>query len=62
MRGTNQSAIDVDRSAEAQPTTRDPINPEMDEHLIRRRFDPLNWDKARFVAMFNYSRVMQYRG
>ena len=37
IQGENQRAVDVDPHAEAQPTTRDPINPERDELLVRRR-------------------------
>ena len=60
IRGASQSAADVDRSAEAQSATRDPINPERDELLVRRRLIYLI--KGRFVVTFNYSRVMQCRG
>ena len=55
-----QSAVDVNRPAETQSIALDPINPERDELLVRRRSDPLNPDEGRPVATFNYSRIMRY--
>ena len=60
IQDANPSVVDVDRPAEAQSITRDPINPERDDLLVRRRFDPLNPDEGRPVATFNYSRIMRY--
>ena len=60
VQGVNQSVVDADRPTETQSTIRDPINPEGDELLVHRRFDPLNPDEGRPMATFNYSRAMRY--
>ena len=40
--------------------TRRPIDPESDELLVHRPFDPLNRDAFRHTAVFNFSRAIPY--